>query len=260
MLDSNKKIKKMQNNSIHQAVPYSLRIWVTEKDRKYWDHKKGGRGIVSYRHALSDLIDYFENVKFGRLAAGSKTLSYWAIAWGWDWRKVVRFFAHCLTQIEIMWASFSVRAWVAKAKRATEQVKKSVYKARGKEFKEAAPDIKELEIKFIEAMADAAQPRNRAAYVAVLRKKLTEKDGDTVLNFQTWIDDYMVKAKEAADAEKIENFDFAAALQKIAKDAGIAGVRIGNKIDLKMIDGTSREYSKKELYYKLVEQGVIEAA
>lgn len=257
-------MSRNKTKSIHQAVPYSLRTWVTEKDRKYWDSKKAGRGIVSYRHALSDLIDYFENVKFGRLAPNSKTLSYWAYAWGWDWRKVVRFFAYCLTQIETMWASFSVRAWVAKAKRATDQVKKSVYKARGKEFKEPAPDIKELEIKFIEAMADAAQPRNGAAYVAVLRKKLIEKDGDTILNFQTWLDDYMVKAKEAADAEKIEKFDFATALERNAVNLGIAKTRIwegkSGKIDLTMIDGTRREYSKKELYYKLVEQGVIEAA
>ncbi len=255
MADFSRKNKKIQNNSIHQAVPYSLRVWAAEKDRKYWNHEKAGRGIYSYVHALSDLIDYFENVKFGRLSPNSKTMSYWAYRWSWDWRKVIRFFAHCLSQIEMMWASFFVRKWVQKAKKVTEQVKKR----RGKAY-EPAPDMKELEEEFAIAMADATGARNKTSYLLKIKKELAAKDPETCRNFQTWLENYMIKAKEAAEAEKIEKFDFAGTLEKIAKHAGIVAIRIGKTVDLKMVDGTSREYSKKDLYGKLVEQGVIEAA
>ncbi|MDD3467015.1 MAG: hypothetical protein PHE67_07685 [Campylobacterales bacterium] len=250
---------KAQNNSIHQAVPYSLRIWASEKDAKYWNHEKAGRGIVSYKHALSDLIDYFENVKFGRYAPNSKGISYWAYAWGWDWRKVVRFFAHCLSQIETMWASFFVKKWVQKAKRVTEQVKKSVYKSRGKAY-EPAPDMKELEEEFAIAMADATNARNRTGYVLKIKKELAAKDPETCRNFQNWLEDYMGKVKAAAEAEKIEKFDFYGTLEKIAEKAGIARMRVSSNIELIMADGTSREYTKRDLYYRLIELGVIEVA
>ena len=253
-----KKTKKTQNNSIFQAVPYSLRIWVAEKDLRYWNHEKAGRSIVSYKHALSDLIDYFENVKFGRLAPNSKTLSYWVFAWGWDWRKVVRFFAHCLSQIETMWASFFVRKWVQKARKVTESVKKSVYKSRGKVY-EPAPDMTELEDEFAVAMAEASGARNKSGYVAKIKQNLKAKDAETVKNFQEWLEKYMEAAATAAEAEKIEKFDFAGALGKIAKVAGIEKMRIGQKIEVIMNDGRRTEYSKKELYYKLVEQGVVAA-
>jgi hypothetical protein len=246
------------NNSVHQAVPYSLRIWAAEKDQKYWNHTKAAKGIVSYKHALSDLVDYFESVKFGRYAPNSKTLSYWAFTWGWDWRKVVRFFAHCLSQIETMWASFFVRKWVAKAKKVTEQVKKSVYKSRGKAY-EPAPDMRELEEEFAVAMAEASGARNQNGYVAKIKQNLKAKDPETCRNFQSWVEDYMVKAKEADEAEKIERFDFAGTLEKIAKKAGIARMRVGSNIELIMADGTSREYTKRELYDRLVEQGVVAA-
>ncbi len=250
---------KTRNNSIHQAVPYSLRIWAAEKDSKYWNHEKAGRGIVSYRHALSDLIDYFENVKFGRYAPNSKGISYWAYTWGWDWRKVVRFFAHCLSQIETMWASFFVRKWVQKAKRVTEQVKKSVYKSRGKVY-EPAPDMKELEEAFAIAMADATNARNKTGYVLKIKKKLAAKDPETCRNFQNWLEGYMGKVKAASETEKIEKFDFAAALEEKGYVLGISSILIGKDIHLKMRDGTNREYTKRDLYYKLIELGVIEVA
>lgn len=235
-MNNTKKTKKTQNNSIHQAVPYSLRIWAAEKDQKYWDNEKAGRGIHSYVHALSDLIDYFENVKFGRLSPSSKTMSYWAYRWGWDWRKVIRFFAHCLSQIEMMWASFFVRKWVAKAKKVTEQVKKSVYKSRGKAY-EPAPDMKELEEEFAIAMADATNARNKTGYVLKIKKELAVKDPETCRNFQTWLESYMIKAKEAAEAEKIEKFDFEAVLLKVGRAAGVTQFRIGTTaVELKMDD------------------------
>jgi hypothetical protein len=250
---------KNKNNSIHQATPYSLRIWAADKDHKYWNHEKAGRGIFSYTHALSDLIDYFENVKFGRLSPNSKTMSYWSYSWGWDWRKVVRFFAHCLSQIEIMWASFFVRKWVQKAKRVTEQVKKSVYKSRGKDY-EPALNMKELEEEFAIAMADATGARNKTGYLLKIKKELAAKDPETCRNFQSWLEDYMTKAKEMAEAEKIEKFDFVAALEKVATRFKIAKMRISKTIDLVMQDGRVKEYTKKELYNILVEQGAIEAA
>lgn len=259
-MNSNKKSnKKQNNNSIHQAVPYSLRVWASEKDAKYWNYIKAGKGIVSYRHALSDLVDYFENVRFGRFAPNSKTLSYWSYTWGWDWRKVVRFFVHCLSQIETMWASFFFREWVAKAKKVTDQVKKSVYKARGKAF-DSTPDAKELEEELAIAMAEATGAKNKTGYVLKIRKELAAKDPETCRNFQSWLDDYMAKAKEAAVAEKIANFDFAVVLEQMAGTVGIERVRTGQQtIEIVMRNGTRCEYTRQDLYQKLVEQGVVAA-
>ena len=72
-------------------IPTSTLAMVTEKDRRFHSASKMAQGIVSYSTALHDLAAFFHAVKTGSARPNSQPVSAWARAWGWDWRKALRF-------------------------------------------------------------------------------------------------------------------------------------------------------------------------
>lgn len=173
-------------------IPTSTLAMVTEKDRRFHSASKMAQGIVSYSTALHDLATFFHAVKSGAARPNSQPVSAWARAWGWDWRKALRFISVVMNDFfeldEKMKKMKELRERLSKATDTQKtKMKNYVRKMRGQgQTDEKDDDETEDECFFLDAMAALAKS-DSAGYRLVIKKNLRSNDERTVTNFQNWV-------------------------------------------------------------------------
>lgn len=211
-------------------VPFGteLLIWATEKDQKYYTASKMASGMISYTSALYDLGLYFKKIATGELRHNSQTVSAWARAWKWDYRKALRFITIVLRNL------FDLNSALKKAKALRERIeaefKKQQEKAcnymrkfRGSKVLKSRVETNivdnetEDERLFLDAMAELAKT-NPVCYRQKIKEKLNEGDVNTVKNFQNWVQKNLKK-------ETLKSID-SMQVEQILKDKFILGYRI----------------------------------
>lgn len=174
-------------------IPTSTLAMVTEKDRRFHSASKMAQGIVSYSTALHDLAAFFHAVKTGSARPNSQPVSAWARAWGWDWRKALRFISVVMNDFfeldEKMKKMKELRERLSKATDTQKtKMKNYVRKMRGQgQTDEKDDDESEDERLFLDAMSALAKT-DEAGYRLVIKKNLRNNDVRTVQNFENWLE------------------------------------------------------------------------
>jgi len=191
------------------SIPTELLELAHEKDRRYFTFEKGKSGMHSYREALDDICFYFQKIKMGAARIGSQTPSGWARAWGWDFRKALRFIMIILDRLFELDKKFlklkELKERIAAvAKRQATKMKSYVRKTRGQSLDTFEPDENEDERLFLDAMAAIAKS-NQSSYRATIKTNLRNGHKITFDNFQNFLKTKKSKKNDEISDDEILN-------------------------------------------------------
>lgn len=213
-------------------VPFGTELlsWAVEKDRRYYTVSKMQAGMTSYTSALHDLGFFFKKVRMGELRANSQTVSAWARAWQWDYRKALRFITIVLRNL------FELNTALKKAKalrerleaaflRQQEKARNYMRKLRGSTLSRSGaqsyPNETEDERLFLDSMAALAKT-SPVAYRLKIKEKLKAGDQGTIANFQKWLEINQKPTAEISPQSTVSDTD----IFEILRTKCITGYRV----------------------------------